>query len=101
MKLFNFVLYTSVFRSNFLTEAPGQYTGQVQMAGGVPGRAGPTMVPGQMPQQGGRTSKYQLSLVPFQFNYFAAGTAILTLEGCTLHICQTPDKIVEISVCVR
>ena len=81
-----------------MTEAPGQYTGQVQMAGGVPGRAGPTMVPGQMPQQGGRTSKYQLFLVPFRLNYYAVGTAILTLEGCTWHICQTPDKIVEMYV---
>jgi len=45
--------------SNFLTEAPGQYTGQVQMTGGVAGRAGPTMVPGQMPQQGPRTTFMQ------------------------------------------
>ena len=51
------IFFTLTFRSNFLTEAPGQYTGQVQMAGGVPGRPGQTMAPGQIPQQGGRTSK--------------------------------------------
>ena len=43
-----------------MTEAPGQYTGQVQMGGGGPGRAGPAMGPGgQIQQQGPRTSKYQ------------------------------------------